>query len=146
MKLFKWNTADLKPKFSNVIEKFFGKNIKDEARAEEEISTVPSVNIADVDKAFEVSIVAPGLSKDDINVEIDNGCLVISSEKQYTKEENNKNWMRREYGYASFRRMFQLPDNADDNMVDAKMKDGILTVKIAKNKSLDDKIKKIEIS
>jgi len=146
MKLFKWNTDDLKPKFSNIVERFLGKNIKDEAKSGEEVSTVPSTNIADEDKAFEVSIAVPGLEKNDVKVEVVNGCLVVSSEKQYSNEEKDKNWLRREYGYSSFQRMFQLPDNADENKVNASMKNGVLTIKIAKDKSVEDRVKKIAIS
>lgn len=52
MKLFKWNISDIKPKFPNIVEKFLGKKITDEAANNEEVSVIPSVNIADVDKAF----------------------------------------------------------------------------------------------
>ncbi len=145
MKLFKWNTTDLKPKFSNLVERFFGKNITDDTTAEQEVSTVPSVNIADENKAFEVSIAVPGLEKDDINVEIKNNNLIISSEKQYNKEEKDKNWMRKEYAYASFQRIFQLPNNVNENEIQATMNKGVLTVKIAKDEKFLGNKKKIEI-
>ncbi len=146
MKLFKWNTEDIKPKFSNVIESIFGKNIKDETKKGEEVSTVPSVNIAEEDKAFEVNIAVPGLEKKDVKIEIDNGCLVISSEKQYSKEDNNKNWLRREYGYASFQRIFRLPDTVDENVVSATMNNGVLNISIAKNKDAIASKKQISVS
>jgi len=145
MKLFKWNTADLKPKFSNIVEKFFGKNINDETTAEQEVSTVPSVNIADEEKAFEVNIAVPGLKKNDVSVEIKNNMLVISSEKQYSNEEKDKNWVRKEYGYASFQRIFRLPSSVDENKIQATMNNGILTVKIAKDKNFLENKKQIEI-
>lgn len=46
MKLFKWNIADRKPKFPNIVEKFFGRRITDEVGNHENVSVVPSVNIA----------------------------------------------------------------------------------------------------
>jgi HSP20 family protein len=132
MKLFKWNISDIKPKFPNIVEKFLGKKITDEAANNEEVSVIPSVNIADVDKAFEVSVALPGLDKKDVKIEIHNDCLIVSSEKQYEKEEKNKNWMRREYGYASFQRQFQLPESADQDRIQAEMKNGVLSIKVAK--------------
>ncbi len=132
MKLFKWNISDIKPKFPKIVEKFLGKKITDEAANNEEVSVIPSVNIADVDKAFEVSVALPGLDKKDVKIEIHNDCLIVSSEKQYEKEEKNKNWMRREYGYASFQRKFQLPESADQDRIQAEMKNGVLSIKVAK--------------
>lgn len=145
MKLFKWNISDLKPKFPNVVEKFFGKKITDDTCHNEEVATVPSVNIADENKAFEVSVALPGLDKKDVKIEIQNDCLIISSEKKYEKEEKNKNWMRREYGYASFQRMFQLPESADQDKVQAEMKNGVLSIKVAKKKDYVENKKQIAI-
>ncbi|MCK0132572.1 Hsp20/alpha crystallin family protein [Flavobacteriaceae bacterium F08102] len=132
MKLFKWNISDIKPKFPNIVEKFLGKKITDDTTSDQEVAIVPSVNIADANKAFEVNVALPGLDKKDVKIEIQNDCLIVSSEKQYEKEEKNKNWMRREYGYASFQRMFQLPESADQDKIQAQMKNGVLSIKVAK--------------
>ncbi|HPJ55654.1 MAG TPA: Hsp20/alpha crystallin family protein [Bacteroidales bacterium] len=145
MKLFKWNISDIKPKFPNIVEKFLGKKITDDAVHNVEVATVPSVNIADENKAFEVSVALPGLDKKDVKIEIQNDCLIISSEKKYEKEEKNKNWMRREYGYASFQRMFQLPVSADQDKVQAEMKNGVLSIKVAKKKDYIENKKQIAI-
>jgi len=145
MKLFKWDIADIKPKFPNVVEKFLGRKITDESSNDQEVSIVPSVNIADADKAFEVSVALPGLEKKEVKIEIQNNCLVVSSEKQYEKEDKNKNWMRKEYGYASFQRMFQLPEGADQDKVQAEMKNGILSIKVAKKVDFTENKKQIVI-
>ncbi|MCD6111728.1 MAG: Hsp20/alpha crystallin family protein [Bacteroidales bacterium] len=145
MKLFKWNISDIKPKFPNIVEKFLGKKITDKVSNDQEVSVIPSVNIADEEKAFEVSVALPGLSKKDVKIEVQNNCLVISSEKQYKKEEKNKNWMRREYGYASFQRMFQMPESADQDKIQAEMKNGVLSIKVAKKAGYIENKKQIAV-
>lgn len=87
----------------------------------------------------------PGLDKKDVKIEIQNDCLIISSEKKYEKEEKNKNRMCREYGYASFQRMFQLPESADNDKVQAEMKNGVLSIKVAKKKDYIENKKQIAI-
>jgi len=144
MKLFKWET-NIKPKFPNIVEKFLGKKITDGAIKNTDISTVPSVNISDASKAFEINVAVPGLDKKDVKIEIQNNCLVISSEKQYEKEDKNKNWIRKEYGYAAFQRMFQLPEGADPENILAEMKNGILSIKIEKKAGYIEKKKQIEV-
>ena len=145
MKLFKWNITDIKPKFPNIVEKFLGKKITDETSNNEDVSVVPSVNIADVDKAFEVNVALPSLDKKDVKIEVLDGCLVVSSEKQYENEEKNKKWIRREYGYASFQRMFQLPEDADEDKIHAEMKNGVLSIKVAKKAGYIENKKQIAI-
>ncbi len=139
MKFFKWDTNFL-PRFPNIIEKFLGKSSHGE-----DVSTLPSVNISDENKAFDVNVALPGLDKKDVKVEVQNGCLIVSSEKQYENEDKGKNWMRREYGYSAFKRVFELPESADPEKVLAEMKNGILSIKIAKKPGYESKFKNIEV-
>ena len=99
MDLFKW-TKNLKPRFPNVIERFFGNDIGDRSLVTGAIATVSSVNVSDKSKAFEVSVI-PSLDKKGTSVAVRDHRLIVSSEKQYEKEENEVYRMRREFGYAS---------------------------------------------
>src|SRR6478609_2026425 len=118
------------------IEDVFGKDILDwNNRTFAAIeSTLPSVNLRETDKNFQVELAAPGLKKEDFKVEIDHDVLVISSERQQEKQEKDKkgNYTRKEFSYTSFSRAFHLPDNIDENKVEASYSDGILHIEIAK--------------
>ncbi len=145
MKLFKWK-KEFAPKFANIVEKFFGDKINVMVNKDENVSVIPATNISDEEKAFDISLTVPGLEKKDINIEIKDNKLYISSEKQYEKEEDNKFYYRKEFGYASFQRIFELPAEADAEKVSADLKDGILNIKVAKNKKYLAKKKKIAIA
>lgn len=71
--------------------------------------TVPAVNITESDKHYEMSIAAPGLKKEDFNIDLEGNMLTISAEKEENKEEKDKDYTRREYNYSSFSRTFTLP-------------------------------------
>ncbi|WP_448530178.1 Hsp20/alpha crystallin family protein [Raineya sp.] len=144
MDLLKW-TKNLKPKFPEMIERFWGKVMGKDAKESEEVGLMPSVNISEEQKAYEVSVAVPGLDKKDIKVEVEDGYLRIYSEKQYENEEREKNWLRREFGYACFQRVFQIPESADPDRVEASLKNGILNIKIAKKKGYENLVKKIPV-
>ncbi|MCS6795121.1 MAG: Hsp20/alpha crystallin family protein [Raineya sp.] len=144
MNLLKW-TKNLKPKFPAVIEKFWGKIMGKDVQENEEVGLVPSVNISEAEKAFEIAVAVPGLDKKDLKIEVEDGFLRISSEKQYEKEEREKNWLRREFGYACFQRVFQIPESADTEKVNASLKNGILTIKMAKKKGFENSVRRIEV-
>lgn len=144
MDLLKW-TKNLKPKFPAIIERFWGKIMDKDVKESEEVGLMPSVNISEEQKAYEVSVAVPGLDKKDIKVEIEDGYLRIYSEKQYANEEREKNWLRREFGYACFQRVFQIPESADPDKVEASLKNGILNIKIAKKKEYENLVKKIGV-
>jgi len=145
MKLFKWN-KNFAPKFANIVEKFFGDKINIHVGKDENVSVVPAANISDEEKAFDISLAVPGLSKKDINIEVIDNKIYISSEKQYEKEEQDKFYYRKEFGYASFQRIFQLPPEADAQKISADLKDGILNIKVAKDEKFLAKKRKIAIA
>jgi HSP20 family protein len=107
-------------------------------------SNLPSVNLKETDSKIEVEMAAPGMKREDFKVEIDNNTLMISSEKEEEKEETRKkdNFIRKEFNYQSFYRSFYLPENVDENKIEATYKDGILHVIIAKKPGSEKKLLK----
>ncbi len=107
----------------------------------------PAVNIKENDDSFEIEVAAPGLTKKDFNVTMDEGVLTISSEKKEEKEEKEENYTRKEFSYSSFRRSFALPENVDKDKIKARYDDGILNVTLQKNAVVTkEKAKEISIS
>jgi HSP20 family protein len=121
---------------SSLLDDFFTKDIFDWTDKNYSAlgSNLPSVNLKETDTKLMIDLAAPGLRKEDFKVEIDNNLLVISCEKEETKEETSKkeDYVRREFNYQSFYRSFSLPDYVDENKIEANYKDGILHVTISK--------------
>lgn len=97
-------------------------------------TTLPSVNIVESSDHFMVEMAAPGMKKDDFNIELSNDLLTISCEKEFKHELNeDERYTRREFSYQTFQRRFQLPKNVvDDTKIHAKYEDGILRIMIPK--------------
>jgi HSP20 family protein len=103
----------------------------------------PALNVKDKDKEYEIELAAPGLSKEDFKISIEDGVLSISAENESKTEEENEGFVRKEFSYNSFSRNIALPEEVDeDKDVDAKYKDGILKMKLKKREM--DKAKKIK--
>nr|WP_294936253.1 Hsp20/alpha crystallin family protein [uncultured Flavobacterium sp.] len=98
-------------------------------------TTVPSVNLSETDMEYKIDLAAPGMKKEDFNVEIENNMISISSEKEDKKEDKSDNYTRREFSYQSFRRTFSLPDAAETKKIDATYTDGVLHITIPKDSS-----------
>jgi HSP20 family protein len=75
----------------------------------------------------------PEVKKDDVDVQIENGVLVLSGERKAENEHSIHKYHRLERAYGAFSRSFELPDDADANQVSAMFKDGILTITVAKS-------------
>ena len=110
---------------------------------------VPAVNIKETDHEFALEVAAPGMKKDDFNVEVDKNVLTISSEVKNENEEKKEDgtYSRREFSYASFRRVFTLPDTVNEDKINATYEDGVLKLTLPKKEEALPKPKRmIEIA
>jgi HSP20 family protein len=98
----------------------------------------------------------PGFKKDDVDITLENQTLTITAQKreetpapqqaggQQGKQQDRGNYLLRERRYSRFQRSFTLPDTVDDQSVDAKLQDGVLTITL--NKRPETKPRKIQVS
>lgn len=96
-------------------------------------TTLPAVNIKEDADGFEVEMSAPGLEKEDFNIELNNNLLTISSEKKVEEEtKEGQRFTRREFSYQSFCRSFNLPETVEHDKIEAKYENGVLKLTIPK--------------
>ncbi|MFD1014881.1 Hsp20/alpha crystallin family protein [Winogradskyella rapida] len=109
--------------------------------------TLPQVNIKETADAFIVDMAVPGLKKSDFQIDLDNDLLSISTETKEENEHKDANYTRREFGYASFKRSFNLPESVDEDAINARYEDGILSILLPKKEEAKQKpVRNIEIS
>jgi HSP20 family protein len=96
------------------------------------VPALPLVNITEEEKEFVVDLAVPGMTKKDFHIGIENGLLTISAEKKEEKEEVKKNFTRKEFSYNSFTRSFTLPENVNEEKIDANYENGILKIHLGK--------------
>ncbi|MEE9374096.1 MAG: Hsp20/alpha crystallin family protein [Saprospiraceae bacterium] len=104
----------------------------------EYVTSTPSINILEGKDKFLVEVASPGLGKSDFDIQIENDHLIISAKKEVKTEEKEDHYSRREFNYTSFKRSFYLPDTVDAEKVDAKYKEGILTISLGKKETSID--------
>jgi HSP20 family protein len=102
----------------------------------------PAVNITDNKDDYKVSVAAPGLKKNDFKIDVDGNMLTISTEKEENKEEKDARYTRKEYSYSSFRRSFALPEEVNQDKIEASYEDGVLKVVLPKK----EETKKLAVS
>ena len=95
-------------------------------------TNVPAVNIKENERGFEMELAIPGLKKEDVNIEVDENVLTISSELKVENETTEDNFTRKEFSYSSFKRAFTLPETIDEDKINAKHEDGILRLTLPK--------------
>lgn len=120
------------PGFYNWIEDWFGSDLTQTSVFNTGIN-MPAVNIRENDESFVVEMAAPGMTKEDFNINLDNNLLTISSEKETEREtEGRDNYTRKEFSYTAFTRTFTLPNTVNGEAIAAQYDNGILHLTLPK--------------
>lgn len=112
-------------------------------------ATAPAINVKESEKDYTVELAAPGLTKDDFNVNIDNdGNLHIKIENKSNKKDEDKksHYLRREFSYSKYEQTLLLPDDVEKDKIAASVNHGVLTVELPKLMKAEEKTaRQIEI-
>jgi HSP20 family protein len=103
----------------------------------------PRVDILEKEDALVLRAELPGIEKDDLDVRVEDGVLILEGERKREREEGQHNVYRRERLYGRFARSFRLPTTVDASKVAATYKDGVLEVSVPKLEAA--KPRKVEI-
>ena len=100
-------------------------------------------DIYEEDNDYVVEMDVPGFNKDEISIDVEKGYLTISAEHSDERNEEDKNYIRKERVYGSTKRQFYVGD-VDEDSIKANFSDGVLKVVVPKKEEISSK-KKIEL-
>ena len=145
MTLVKWTpTRSLITDFDRIIDNIFndGWNVMPNDRYHS-----PAVDIAEDEKEFILTADFPGFTKKDVGIEVNDGVLTLKANREIDNESNDDGFYRmRERRYGSFSRSFTLPENVLEDNINAKFKNGSLTVSLPKSEEVKPEVRQIKIS
>ncbi len=98
-------------------------------------ATAPAINVKENKNAYIVEVAAPGMTKDDFQVHVDeddNLVIAIESKKEDKEENKDTRYLRHEFSYAKFQQTMLLPEDVDADKIDAKVEHGVLTIDLPK--------------
>lgn len=122
--------------------RIFGEFLERSRGGEEGLSTgawMPAVDIYETTDAVCLRAELPGVDREDVSVEVKDGVLRLHGERKFEKEVDEENYHRIERAYGTFHRSFTLPPSIDGENVIARMKDGVLEVKLPKKEQAKPK-------
>ena len=93
----------------------------------------PRVDIVEQDKSFEIVVEVPGFEKSDVSLKMEENVLTLSGERKMEEEAEGRDYRRVERLYGNFERKFRLPRGVETEQIEAELKNGLLTITIAKS-------------
>lgn len=106
----------------------------------------PAVDIAETPTAYIISAELPGIDRKDVKVTVNDGVLLIQGERHSEKEDKDRKHHRVERFYGTFARSFSLPDNVNEDSIQADYKDGMLKVTLEKSEKAKPKSIEVQVN
>jgi len=119
------NSMRLYDDFDRILDSFFNTSSSPRVR-------MPSVDIRNSESGYTLEAELPGLTEKDVDVQVEENLLTISSKQSEEKEEKKERYIMKERSDMEFRRSFVLPKDADNQNIEALFKNGLLTLNIPK--------------
>ena len=123
---------DFSSDMERVFDSLLGRTVGPMLRSSNADKYVPTLDVSETPEAFLISVDLPGVEPEDVKVEMHDGSLTISGERQTVKEEKDKNYHRVERTSGSFYRAIALPTEVDLDKIDANYDNGVLHIQLPK--------------
>ncbi len=122
---------DLQREVDSIFDQFFGRGSDDDTSA----VWAPRTDLSETDDAFRIRLDVPGMTKDDIAINLQNNTLTVSGERSSERQEDGEEHVRVERAFGNFHRTFTLPDAVDPDRVEATYDEGVLTINVPKTET-----------
>ncbi len=124
--------------FSSLLDDFFN----DAVASDSGRLYVPSLDVSETDTHYHIQLSMPGMKKDDISIDLQDRRLTITGERKEEVDDKNTKYHVREMRYGTFERTIMLPNNINQDKIDARFEDGVLKLDVEKKeKQVNKQIK-----
>ncbi|MEZ4415634.1 MAG: Hsp20/alpha crystallin family protein [Gemmatimonadota bacterium] len=130
--LTRWSDVPTRTLFRRELGRLFDDLLPELEVTENDGVWAPRMDLSETDKAYEIHLDLPGVSKDQIKVDFQDGCLSISGERKHEEKKEGKDFRRMERSFGSFYRSLTLPTAVLEDKIKATFKDGVLTIGVPK--------------
>lgn len=130
---------------NSMLDEFYGRGISDFFQNNWQ-SSGPSVNVTEEEGEYLIDIAAPGLERDDFEVNIKDKNLIVSVKKEKETEKKSEKYLRQEFNYTSFDRQFELPQGVVVDQISAEYHNGVLKINLPKQEQEKEPVRRIEIA
>jgi HSP20 family protein len=137
-----WDPTREVPSLQNRMNRIFGETFGPpmfQAETPAPGAWFPAADIFETDKEIVLGMDLPGVTREQVRVEVDDGILHLRGERKFEKEVKEESYHRVERSYGTFHRSFSLSDSVDPEKVSAELKDGVLEVRLGKREQAKPK-------
>lgn len=138
-----WTLDSMHRQLENWMDRAF--SVSNGEGLERRLTLTPRMDIAETEKGYELTADLPGLRDKDVDISVSNDVLTITGERSYDQESDGRSVHLNERGFGTFKRSFSLPDEVDQDQIQARLKNGVLAVFLPKAEEVAPPSRQIKV-
>lgn len=138
-----WTLDSMHRQLENWMDRAF--SVSNGEGLERRLTLTPRMDIAETEKGYELSADLPGLQDKDVDISVSNDVLTITGERSHGQESDGRSVHLSERGFGTFKRSFSLPDEVDQDQIQARLKNGVLAVFLPKAEAVAPPSRQIKV-
>ncbi len=138
-----WTLDSMHRQLENWMDRAF--SVSNGGSLEQSLALTPRMDIAETEKGYELSADLPGLKDRNVDISVSNDVLTIKGERSYERESAGRSVHLSERGFGTFKRSFSLPDDVDQDQIQARLKNGVLEIHLPKSEEVAPTSRQIKV-
>ena len=138
-----WTLDSMHRQLENWMDRAF--SVSNGEGLERRLTSTPRMDIAETKKGYELSADLPGVQDKEVDISVSNDVLTITGERSYEQESDGRSVHLSERGFGTFKRSFSLPDDVDQEQIQARLKNGVLAIFLPKTEEVEPPSRRIKV-
>ena len=138
-----WTLDSMHRQLENRMDRAF--SVSNGEGPERRLTLTPRMDVAETGKGYELTADLPGLQDKDVDISVSNDVLTIAGERSYEQESDGRSVHLSERGYGTFKRSFSLPDDVDQDQIQARLTNGVLAIFLPKSEEVEPPSRQIKV-
>lgn len=138
-----WTLDSMHRQLENWMDRAF--SVSNNESLEQRLTLTPRMDIAETGKGYELTADLPGMNDKDVDISLSNDVLTITGERSYERESGERSVHLSERGFGTFKRSFSLPDDVDQDQIQARLKNGVLAIFLPKTEEVEPPSRQIKV-
>lgn len=138
-----WTLDSMHRQLENWMDRAF--NVSNGEDLERRLTLTPRTDIAETEKGYELTADLPGMKDGDVDISVSSDVLTITGERNYERESDGRSVHLSERGFGTFKRSFSLPDDVDQDHIQARLINGVLDIHLPKTEEVAPASRQIKV-
>lgn len=138
-----WTLDSMHRQLENWMDRAF--SVSNGEDLERRLTLTPRMDIAETEKGYELTADLPGMKDGDVDISVSNDVLTITGERNFERAGDGRSVHLSERGCGTFKRSFTLPDNVDQDQIEARLINGVLEIHVPKTEEVAPASRQIKV-